>query len=188
MPKRERKSRNKAKRRRVDFSGVQAGGRRRIPSGDYPFKIVEISEDEGDAGTYWTVVSEVMTGKHKGFKDYNNYSFSSKALWKLRQLLEACGIDVPESSMNLNPRDVIGLTSGGSVEDDTYKGKTRSKVMDVFSIDELEESDDDDEDEDDDDEDEEDDDEEIDDDEDDEEEEEEEEEPPKKKKKKKRRK
>ena len=115
MPKRERKSRNKAKRRRVDFSGVQAGGRRRIPSGDYPFKIVEISEDEGDAGTYWTVVSEVMTGKHKGFKDYNNYSFSSKALWKLRQLLEACGIDVPESSMNLNPRDLIGLTFGGSV-------------------------------------------------------------------------
>jgi len=140
MAKRSNRSRNDAKSRKVDFSGVESGGRKRIPPGEYgPFSIVEITEEEGDAGPYWRVVSELKGGKCKGFKDYNNYSFSPKALWKLRQLLEACGLDVPESKMTLKAKSLLGLEFGGAVEDDTYKGKTRSKVVETFSVEDLEE-------------------------------------------------
>lgn len=179
----------KAKTKKVDFSGVQSSGRRKIPSGDYRFKITEITEHEGDAGDYWRVVSEITEGKYKGFKDYSNYSFSTKALWKLKQLLEALGIDVPESRMLVKPGDLLGLEYGASTEDEEYNGKVRSKIADVFSLDELEDSgedsDEDEEDEDEDEEDEEEDeDEEVEDEEEEDEEEEEEEKPRRRKRRK----
>lgn len=128
----------------IDFSDVDTQQRRRkIPSGDYAFRITEIEDGEGEKGPYWTVISEVTSGKYEGFKDWSRYSFSQKALWKLAQLLTACGIEVSKKKMNLRKKDLIGLEFGASVEEEEYEGKVRSRIADVFPMSELEESDED---------------------------------------------
>lgn len=130
-----------ARRATFDFSDVKTASRKKIPSGDYKFRIEEIEDGEGDAGPYWKVISTISEGKHEGFKDWSNYSHSKKALWKLAQLLTACGIKVSKKKMTVDKKSLIGCEFGATVEDDTYEGKTRSKIADVFPVDELEETD-----------------------------------------------
>ena len=128
-----------ARSKTFDFSDVETGKRRKIPVGDYKFNIEEVEDGEGEKGPYWTVISTISGGPYDGFKDWSRYSHSQKALWKLAQLLTACGMKVSKKKMQIDRNQLIGLEFGASVEDDTYEGKTRSKIADVFPIDELEE-------------------------------------------------
>ena len=124
----------------LDFSGVSAGGRKKIPEGDYPLKVDKCYEDEGDKGPMAVFELVVTDGKHKGTRGWLYCSFSKKSLWKLRSTLEALGVDVPESRMKLRWHKFVGLECGGTFEDDKYEGKTRSKLTDLFPLADLEDS------------------------------------------------
>src|SRR5690606_22385190 len=65
------------------------------------------------------------------------------ALWNLASTLEALGWEVPEGELNLAPLSQFkGLRMGVATETDTYQGKKRSEIADVFPEDELYELDD----------------------------------------------
>jgi Protein of unknown function (DUF669) len=154
----------------VDFTNVTAGGRVRIPEGDYRVAVKSVKHDTSKAGDPMLVWEfELVEGKHKGkvLKDYT--SLTPKALWKLKGLLEAMGITVPNKRVALRLEKYAGVQLGITAIDDEYEGKISSKVGDYISEDVLD-ADDEEEDED------------LEDEE-DEEEEEEEPEPPKKSKK-----
>jgi len=173
------KKKNKKRGRivKVDFTGVKAGGAR-VPDGDYRVRVVDIeervSENSGQPYLNWEL--EIVGGEYDGATIYHTTSLQKQALFNLRATLEALGLDVPESAMEIDLDALIGLEMGVTVEVQEVQGRKRSRVVDVFSLEELEGDDDDDEDDEDEDtEDDEEEDEEDDEDDDDEEEDEEEE-------------
>lgn len=131
----------------IDFTGVEA--RKMVPEGDHKLKAVEATLEDGDQYPYIAWVLEVQSGAGKGGKLYDNTSLSPKALWRLRTLLEAMGIEVPEGKMTMDLDGWIkdGEEFIGTVEHEKYEGKTKARLVDVFSVDAAGDKDGDDEDE-----------------------------------------
>lgn len=123
----------------IDFSKTTSR-RAKIPNDDYLFKISDAWEGisgTGNPTAYFE--AKIPKGNYKGFQGYYNCSLKPKALWKLRQFLEALGMEDLGKKLNIDWTEVIGKYFGATVEEDTYQGKVRSKIIDVFPSSELEE-------------------------------------------------
>lgn len=162
---------------KVDFrDSGDSGGRTRVPEDDYLLKCEKIelteSKSSGNPMLVWTwVISE---GKFKGKKLVDRTVLDKKSIWKLRQILEAGGHEVPEKVVSLRYDKYVGMEVGATVVDgEPYNNRIKSEIADYVSTDVLEGSDEDEEELDDEEEDDEDEEEEEDEDEEDEEEEEE---------------
>lgn len=165
----------------VDFGEVESrggkkssGGRKHYPEGDYAVKVKSAKfGHSGDKETPRLEVTFVFTGtKLKGKEIRDDLYLTPKALWRLRQTLEALGLNVPSKKVKVDPDKLKGRACAITIEDDEYDGKLQSRVNDIYSLDEfdsdagdIEEEDDEEEEEDDEDEDDDDDDEETDEDE-----------------------
>lgn len=145
-PEKSKKSKNRVK---VNFQGVET--RARVEDGDYPGKVVEITLEEGNAAQYLKWVVELTPEAVKGRKVYYNTSLAPQALWNLRSLLEALGVEVPDSELDLDLDSYVGLEAMFHVENEVYDGKERPKITDFKPLeaetddDEPKKSDDDDE-------------------------------------------
>jgi len=143
------KKKNKKRGRvvKVDFTGVKVGGAR-VPDGDYRARVVDIAErvSENSGQPYLNWELEIVGGEYDGSTIYHTTSLQKHALFNLRATLEALGLDVPESAMEIDLDALIGLEMGVTVEVQEVQGRKRSRVVDVFSLEELEGDDDDDED------------------------------------------
>jgi len=116
---------------KVDFSGVEAGGGS-LPDGNYigEVKAVELKtgEDSGKQYLSWQ-------WKVKGTTVYDNTSLQPQALWRLRGLLEAMGVEVEEGEMDLDFDDLVGHTCGLEVVNEEYQGKKKPRVTGFYSPD-----------------------------------------------------
>ena len=133
----------------LDFTDVDSGGGGfRIKEGNYRMKVVEVEQKESDAGNdmfVWTFEGTEGAAEGKKFKVYT--TLNEEALWKLRSLLEALGVEIPDGPMDLDLDEMVGLELIGIVTDDTYQGKKVSRMNDFESVDDEEDEDEDDEDE-----------------------------------------
>lgn len=132
----------------VDFTGVDSGGRTRVPEDDYLVKVVSVKHDtsksSGNPMLVWEF--EIVDGKFAGKKLRDRTVLQENSLWKLKQLLEAMGVEVPSKRVALQLQNYIGRTLGVTTVDDEYEGRVSSKVADYVSLDVLEDVDDDDDD------------------------------------------
>lgn len=133
----------------VDFSGVDStGGRVRIPEGDYRVRVKSVKHDTSKAGNAMLVWEfEVSEGKHAGKVLRDRTVLQANSLWKLKQLLEAMGVEVPSKRVALRLEKYLKKELGVTTVDDEYEGKISSKVGDYISTDVLDESSEEDEDE-----------------------------------------
>lgn len=134
-----------AKATTVDFSTEiegSGGGKwvKRVPEGEFfPFKIAEITRKESSNGNPMLEMIFIgQEGKVRGRKTRDRFVLLPNSLWKLRQLLEAMGIDVPKKKINV-PHDKLidGPTVGISFLDDEYEGKITSKPDEYCSEDDI---------------------------------------------------
>ncbi len=125
----------------VDFKGVEAGKGRPVPDGDYLCEVDEVtletSQESGQDYLRW--VFKIVDGKCKGSRIWDNTSLQTQALWKLRQLLEALGVDVPEGPLELETEEYIGLPATLTVQNEKYQGKDYPRVVAYAPADSLEE-------------------------------------------------
>ncbi len=119
----------------VDFTGVEASGKveegRQIVTVDGTPE-VKTSDNSGTDYINWKL-------KAKGGVIYHTTSLQPQALWNLRNTLEALGLEVPEGAMDLDLSEVDGLEMGVEVEHESYQGKKRPRIIDVFPAEEIEE-------------------------------------------------
>lgn len=124
----------------VDMEGVQNFAP--PPEGDYCIKIAEVGKETGsDSGKdYLSWTFEIAKGPQKGKKLFYNTSLQPQALWNLRGVLEAFGIEVPDGSMDLDLDEIESCEeiAGCTVEHEEYQGKLKGRVVDVFSAQNLE--------------------------------------------------
>lgn len=123
----------------VDLSGVEVS-RKVLPEGTYEVAVnsAELTTSKNDKPTV-KLEFEVCEGPHKGAKLFENCSLQPQALFKLKSVLMALGMEIPDGAFDLNLRDLIGLTCGVEVGHEVYEGKKRSRILEYINPDELEE-------------------------------------------------
>lgn len=113
----------------VDLSGVEAS-RKAIPEGTYEVVVNEATQkDSRDGNPMIAFEFEVAEGAHKGAKLYENCSLQPQALFKLKSVLLALGMDIPNKAFDLNLRDLVGLTCEVEVGHEVYGGKKRARIL-----------------------------------------------------------
>lgn len=120
---------------KVDFTGVESSGK--VEEGRQLLTVdgtPEIKTSEGSGNDYinWKF-------KATGGSVYHTTSLQPQALWNLRNVLEALGLEVPEAAMDLDLSEMDGLTCGGEIEHEVYQGKKRPRIVDLFPEEELDE-------------------------------------------------
>jgi len=117
----------------VDFTGVKAGGAT-VPDGRYKAKIIEVSQEVGqDSGEpylqlTWEITSEKCNGRELKF---DNYSLQPQALWRLKSMLEALEVEVPDGEQDIDFDEIISDETECIVEvtgEKSPEGKTYARV------------------------------------------------------------
>lgn len=125
----------------VDLSGVEAS-RKAIPEGTYKVVVNEATQkDSRDGNPMIAFEFEVAEGAHKGAKLYENCSLQPQALFKLKSVLLALGMDIPNKAFDLNLRDLVGLTCEVEVGHEVYEGKKRARILQYNDPEESQEED-----------------------------------------------
>lgn len=134
-----------AKKLKVDFSGVSdGGGGFRIPAGDYVVKVKKVEQKIGESSgkPYLNWELEVISGGDKSAKGkvlYHTTSLQPQALFNLRNVLVALGIDIPKKSLEIGLDKLKGKIMGVTVEDDEYRGEDgrkqkKSSIVETFAV------------------------------------------------------
>jgi len=131
------------KKLRVDFTGVDV--RVLIPEGDYHASVAETALEDGSAAQYisWKFKIHDEDKKVNGQHVYYITSLAPQALWNLRNLLEALGVETPSSEMDLDLEAYAGLELMVRVEHEQYEGKDRARVSDFSALEGTAEAEDD---------------------------------------------
>lgn len=137
MVRRSRSSRNRGGRvMTVDLSDVETF----VPmdEGTHHLKVDSIEVKEGDAGPYWAW-KFVAAGKKGPEGSINhNTSFAKQALFNLKSLLQSLEYEIPDSEMDLDADEMIGLELMAEVvhEDvDTDNGRrTYGRIVDHWPV------------------------------------------------------
>lgn len=125
----------------VDLSGVEAS-RKAIPEGTYEVVVNEATQKNSRDGNPMIAFEfEVTEGAHKGAKLYENCSLQPQALFKLKSVLLALGMDIPNKAFDLNLRDLVGLTCEVEVGHEVYEGKKRARILQYNDPEESQEED-----------------------------------------------
>ena len=123
----------------VNFDGVEAGGRSLV-NGQYLFEVdgvPEVKTSVESGNEYITWVLKVAEGKGKGRKVWHNTSLQPQALWNLRGMLEAMGIEVDEGEMDLELEEFEGVQVGGVVVNEKYEGRDRPRIAEFIAVEDL---------------------------------------------------
>lgn len=128
----------------VDFSQVEEF--EPLPKGEYTVLVEQVeyreaqSEDKFDYLNWELSVSE--EGEFKGRKLWFISSFSPKALWRLKQILENLGvyeddleIDYDEDTMMVTDPELTGLPALATVSTRPYEGRVQNNVDALTAID-----------------------------------------------------
>lgn len=122
----------------VDLSGVETS-RRAIPEGTYSLVVNQVEQKTSREGNPMISFEfEVSEGPHKGAKLFENCSLQPQALFKLKSVLMALGMEIPNKAFDLNLKDLIGLECEVEVGHETYEGKKRARILEYINPEESE--------------------------------------------------
>lgn len=120
---------------KVDFTGVEANGK--VAEGRHLLTVDGVPEiKKSESGNDYINVKFKATGGSL----WHTCSLQPQALFNLRNTMESLGLEVEESVMDIDLSEWDGLTCGGEVEHESYGGKKRARIVDLFPEAELEES------------------------------------------------
>lgn len=116
----------------VDFSDTGS----RVSKGDHIVTVDavtrETSDNSGADYLKWVLTTA------KGGKLWYNTSLQPHALFSLRNVLEALGMEVPSGAIDLDISELIGLEMGVTVEMENYQGTPRPQIVAVMTVEEME--------------------------------------------------
>lgn len=113
----------------VDFSNTES----KLKPGEYLATVEEVSVETSQSNTEYLKWKFKIDG---GGIAYYNTSLQPQALWNLRNLLEALGVEVPNSAMDIDLEDMLGRELMVLIDMEEYEGKKRPKMTDFWPADE----------------------------------------------------
>ena len=106
---------------RIDMSNV---GKSFEPNQEYLVTVAECELKEGSKAPYFSLKLE-GTEDFKGAYMYHNASTSEDSLWRLRPLMEALGMDIPDGPLDISEDDWVGKSCMCSTILDRYDGGSK---------------------------------------------------------------
>lgn len=121
---------------KVDFTGVSSeGGGRLLDEGKYTFEVkeAELTEAESSGKDMIALTLEVVedadgNDDFAGTKAWDNLSLQPQALWKLRQFMEAAGLETEDGEMDIDPSEFEGLVVVANIIHEEYRGRTKHRI------------------------------------------------------------
>ena len=123
--------RRKSSKVTVDLSDV---GSTFSPNEEYQVICDECTLEEGQKAPYFKLKLKGI-GEFSDSVMYHNASTSDESLWRLRPLLEAFGMEIPDGPMDLSPDDFVGKQAMCSTFKDTYSGGSSIKPDEFWPVD-----------------------------------------------------
>jgi len=142
MARSKKKTRSKKKNTlSVDFEGVESGGGKPVPDGNYNAALNAVEEKEGETSgePYLSCRWKIVGGKSDGATVFDNISLQPQSLWRFRTILECLGYEIEEGPMAIDLDDVIGEECGIEVTNEEWEGKDKPRITGFMSEGEEEE-------------------------------------------------
>ncbi len=131
----------------INLKGIEGRRQRRtrIAEGNYLAKVheakAETAKSSGNDMVTW--IFEIQDHeKYEGQRFWYRTVLAPQSLWNFRAVLEALGVKVKDTTMNIPLGRLAGRTCGIEVVDGEWEGKTVSEINDIFPEALLEEEDD----------------------------------------------
>lgn len=118
----------------VDFGQTSNTGL--IEKGVYQVKVVsaEAKNSNSTGQPMVTFTLEILDGEFANRRVYLNNSLQPHALFGFRKTLEALGVKVPTSAMQIDLKKLAGAQMNAEIGHDDYNGQLKAKVIDVAPI------------------------------------------------------
>lgn len=99
---------------------------------DYEFEVKSCAWEDGNEHPYLAFVFKGTEDEYEESELYHNASTSPKALFRLRGLLEALGIEIVDGEpMDIDPEELVGLKVMGHTYEDEYRNNDGEKKKTV---------------------------------------------------------
>lgn len=124
----------------LDFSQVRDAGNfnpKRKTEGEYLGTIVSFEDTKSKSGNkMWVYGIQLKSDRRAVYPVY--CVLDTKSLWKLRDVLVACGKKVPKKRLSIKGDVILNKEVGIFLEDDEYEGKPKSVITSFFPASEYE--------------------------------------------------
>lgn len=118
---------------RVDLSNI---GKAFEPGQEYAVRCTEATLEEGTKAPYFNLKLQGLEGsEYESSAMYHRASTSESSLWRLRPLLEAFGIEIPDGPMDLDASDFVDREAMCSTFLDRYDGGSSVKPDEFWPMD-----------------------------------------------------
>jgi hypothetical protein len=107
-----------------------------LPEGKYAARIDKVEEKVSKPpknNPYWQVTFTLTEEPHTGRKAWDKFMLSTDALWKLKNLLDAIGLEV-KGEADLDSNDLLQQEVGIVIKHETYEGQLRHRVQGFFNL------------------------------------------------------
>lgn len=121
----------------IDFSSVP--NREPLEEGTYLLQVAEAQEKTSSTGNPMITITYDVVSTADGEpvegnrKLWDNYSLQAQALFKLKQLFDAVGMDT-STVVDMDISDLIGQQVMAKVVQDTYNGELQNRVKKLFPV------------------------------------------------------
>ncbi len=115
----------------LDFSSVPS--REPLDEGVYGLRIAKVEETTSSTGNPMLKVEYDVTSVDGGRKLWDNFVMIPKALWKLKELFDALGIDTSEI-VEMDIQELVGMEIQAKVIQETYNGDVVNRVKKILPM------------------------------------------------------
>ena len=130
------RSRKKKNTVSVDFEGVESGGGKPVPDGNYTAAMHSVEEKEGETSgePYLSCRWKIVGGKADGATVFDNISLQPQSLWRFRTILECLGLEVEEGPMDIDIDELVGEECGVEVTNEEWEGKDKPRITGFMDL------------------------------------------------------
>jgi len=117
---------------KVNFKGIKVLGD--VKAGPNLLTVDKVSVEKGSEADFLKWQYSASTGG----KVWENTSLAPQSLWRLRGMLIALGLEVPEKSLTLDLKGYEGLQMGANIELEKYQGKEKGMIIKMYPAEDFE--------------------------------------------------
>lgn len=109
----------------LDFSGIK--DREPLAEGIYEVTVLEV-DDNATSSKGSPMVKVTFEEPESKNRIFENFVLQDNTLWKIKEFLEALGLEVPKGALDIDFRDFVGTTVTVKVIQDTYEEKVTNRI------------------------------------------------------------
>jgi len=101
-----------------------------LPKGEYVVNLFDVDlKKTQKKDDMFVLILKVAEGEHKGRQLFFNLPVMTQTMWKIKETLEAFGMEVPKGAFNVDFDELLGKKAVAIVDHREYQGKEREDVQ-----------------------------------------------------------